>query len=214
MLYILMTKIQSRKAVAPVIATLLLVAIAVVGGSIVLIFSQGFFSSAQVSSIPQIDSLSIIGYDAADNEHRQLHNGLLTDNQALPSITDGEVDNTLSIGERVAIYVTNKGGGEVTIDQIRFAGAVYSYTTMEVLESYDADAQIQNQEYTIIDKVEDGQIAQVSQFVIPTIPPGQTVSLLLELEQNVKIGRDLQIKITTAGGADFLGTVKAGQQRG
>ncbi|MEK0340135.1 MAG: archaellin/type IV pilin N-terminal domain-containing protein, partial [Nitrosopumilus sp.] len=38
-------KLTSRRAVAPVIATLLLVAIAVVGGSIVFVFAQGFFSS-------------------------------------------------------------------------------------------------------------------------------------------------------------------------
>ena len=37
------------KAVAPVIATLLLVAIVVVGGSIIFVFSQGFFSNAEIS---------------------------------------------------------------------------------------------------------------------------------------------------------------------
>ena len=36
--------------VAPIIATLLLVAIAVVGGSIIFVFSQGFFASAGVYS--------------------------------------------------------------------------------------------------------------------------------------------------------------------
>ena len=40
---------DKRKAVAPVIATLLLVAIAVVGGSILFIVSQGFFSSEQIN---------------------------------------------------------------------------------------------------------------------------------------------------------------------
>ena len=59
-------KLTSRRAVAPVIATLLLVAIAVVGGSIVFVFSQGFFSSAQISGAPQIESLQITGYDARD----------------------------------------------------------------------------------------------------------------------------------------------------
>ena len=57
-------KLTSRRAVAPVIATLLLVAIAVVGGSIVFVFSQGFFSSAQISGAPQIESMQIVGYDA------------------------------------------------------------------------------------------------------------------------------------------------------
>jgi len=38
----------NRRAVAPVIATLLLVAIAVTGGTIVFIFSQNFVSHAQL----------------------------------------------------------------------------------------------------------------------------------------------------------------------
>ena len=59
-------KLTSRRAVAPVIATLLLVAIAVVGGSIVFVFSQGFFSSAQISGSPNIESLKITGYDRSE----------------------------------------------------------------------------------------------------------------------------------------------------
>jgi len=56
----LQSKLTSRRAVAPVIATLLLVAIAVVGGSIVFVFSQGFFSSAQISGAPQIESQAMM----------------------------------------------------------------------------------------------------------------------------------------------------------
>ena len=68
-------KMTSRRAVAPVIATLLLVAIAVVGGSIIFVFSQGFFSSAQVSGAPQIESIEIVGYDASDVIVLTLHDG-------------------------------------------------------------------------------------------------------------------------------------------
>ncbi|MEM2786182.1 MAG: archaellin/type IV pilin N-terminal domain-containing protein [Candidatus Nitrosotenuis sp.] len=42
------TRLHSRRGVAPIIATLLLVAIAVVGGAIVFAYSQNFFSSSQV----------------------------------------------------------------------------------------------------------------------------------------------------------------------
>ena len=48
---------SSHKAVAPVIATLLMVAIAVVGGTIIFVFSQGFFSSSQISGSPQIEAV-------------------------------------------------------------------------------------------------------------------------------------------------------------
>ncbi|HSB50681.1 MAG TPA: archaellin/type IV pilin N-terminal domain-containing protein, partial [Nitrosopumilaceae archaeon] len=57
---------QTRKnrAVAPVIATLLMVAIAVVGGTIIFVFAQGFFSQSQISGTPSIESVKILGYDA------------------------------------------------------------------------------------------------------------------------------------------------------
>jgi len=69
------SKLTSRRAVAPVIATLLLVAIAVVGGSIVFVFSQGFFSSAQISGSPTIESLKFTGYDASDGVTLENHDG-------------------------------------------------------------------------------------------------------------------------------------------
>jgi len=57
---------RKHRAVAPVIATLLMVAIAVVGGSIIFVFSQGFFSQAQISGTPTIELIKIVGYDARD----------------------------------------------------------------------------------------------------------------------------------------------------
>ncbi|MCH7941005.1 MAG: hypothetical protein IH842_03450, partial [Thaumarchaeota archaeon] len=57
---------STHRAVAPVIATLLMVAIAVVGGTIIFVFSQGFFNQAQVSGTPTIESVKILGYDARD----------------------------------------------------------------------------------------------------------------------------------------------------
>ncbi|MEK0367486.1 MAG: archaellin/type IV pilin N-terminal domain-containing protein, partial [Nitrosopumilus sp.] len=95
-------KLTSRRAVAPVIATLLLVAIAVVGGSIVFVFSQGFFSSAQISGAPQIESLRIIGYDATDGPVLQLHDGLESGVVQGSLLNDGLVTN-----ERVAVYIQN-----------------------------------------------------------------------------------------------------------
>ena len=39
---------------------------AVVGGSIIFVFSQGFFSTAQISGTPQIELVKIFGYDLRD----------------------------------------------------------------------------------------------------------------------------------------------------
>jgi flagellin-like protein len=55
------SKNLQRRAVAPVIATLLLVAIVVVGGSIIFVLAQGFFSTTQISGLPQPELVKIVG---------------------------------------------------------------------------------------------------------------------------------------------------------
>ncbi len=66
---------RKHRAVAPVIATLLMVAIAVVGGTIIFVFSQGFFNQAQISGTPAIESVKILGYDARDVQFLNAHDG-------------------------------------------------------------------------------------------------------------------------------------------
>ena len=206
--------LTSRRAVAPVIATLLLVAIAVVGGSIVFVFSQGFFSSAQISGAPQIESLQINGYDATDVSNLQLHDGSLIEQSAVPLVFSGIASDGLKTGERVAVYVTNQGVSQAALTEVRFAGTVYTYGTAALLDDYAADAFLVAQQFTIINKGIAGAVAEVSQSPTAILQPGQQATILLELEQDVKFGRDAQFKLTTANGAVFVGTVVAGQQSG
>jgi len=77
-------RLTNRRAVAPVIATLLMVAIAVVGGTIIFVFAQGFFSQAQISGTPSIESVKIIGYDARDISALRAHDG-----QTMPPLSAG-----------------------------------------------------------------------------------------------------------------------------
>ena len=70
------------------------------------------------------------------------------------------------------------------------------------------------QSFTIIERGVAGAVADVSQNPTAVIQPGQQATILLELEQDVSFGRDAQIKLTTANGAVFVGTVVAGQQSG
>ena len=46
------------------------------------------------------------------------------------------------------------------------------------------------------------------------IQPGQQATIIIQLDENVKVGRDAQFKLSTANGAVFVGTVIAGQQSG
>lgn len=187
-------KLTSRRAVAPVIATLLLVAIAVVGGSIVFVFSQGFFSSAQISGSPNIESLKFTGYDLSDGVSLLNHDGT-----SYTATNDG--DGSLEIGENALVYVQSNSVGKLTLNEVRFGGAVYNYT---------ATTPVNNGEYQVLTKGPDSILTSTS----AEIQPGQQVSIILQLDENIKNGRDTQFKLTTANGAVFVGTVIAGQQSG
>jgi len=188
----------SRRAVAPIIATLLLVAIAVVGGSIIFVFSQGFFSAAQVSGSPNIESLKFTGYDASGGSLLKFHDGsqtYLSGNNA--------ADGTLLSGEQVAVYVQNNGVSKTTLGEIRFGGSVYAYAPGTTAFTGTGNV------YHIMSDA----VVSLS-TTAPEIQSGQQATIVLELGENLKTGRDAQFKLSTANGAVFVGTVIAGQQSG
>ncbi|MCJ8307158.1 MAG: hypothetical protein HRU07_08940 [Nitrosopumilus sp.] len=188
----LQSKMTSRRAVAPVIATLLLVAIAVVGGSIVFVFSQGFFSSAQISGAPQIESLKFAGYDATD--------GTMLNHDGTVFAAGNTAGDGLLVDENIVIYVQSNSVGKLTLGEVRFGGTVYNY---------NATGPIQGS-YQILTRGP----ATILSATSAEVQPGQQVTLILQLDENIKQGRDTQIKLTTSNGAVFVGTVIAGQQSG
>ena len=209
----------SRRAVAPIIATLLLIAIAVVGGSIIFVFSQGFFSSAQVSGAPQIESVRITGYDSRDTASLTLHDGLGTGT----GIAQGLTNNGLVKGERVAVYLQNNSVQKVTLSEIRLAGTVYSFVPIpggliDANTSILLDSAGGVGKFTIATNSNGSLGFETAASVLTTtaaeLQPGQQATVILELAENVKTGRDAQFKLTTTNGAVFVGTVIAGQQSG
>ena len=123
-------KVASRRAVAPVIAKLLLVAIAVVGGSIIFVFSQGFFSSAQISGQPSVESIEVVGYDMSDVDELVMHDGDLS------SVVDGSANKTepgnpsaCTIADRPSMWRTRTGAhrhrraGNQSLSQTRRRGS-------------------------------------------------------------------------------------------
>ena len=218
-------KLTSRRAVAPVIATLLLVAIAVVGGSIVFVFSQGFFSSAQISGAPQIESLKITGYDATDGVGMQLHDGLDS------GVVQGATGDGLAEGERIAVYIQNNSVQKVTMGEIRFAGTVYTFvsgTTTGLADPWSvaggdlwdagSDPILGVPSYMIATSSNGLLGLETPANVLATtsaeIQPRQQITIIIQLDDNVKVGRDAQFKLSTTNGAVFVGTVIAGQQSG
>lgn len=217
-----MTYLKQRKAVAPVIATLLLVAIAVVGGSLVFSFSQDFFSTAQISGVTSVEFLKISGYDATDGPFLDVHDGLLSGAVQGSQNNDGLLDT-----ERIAIYLQNNSVQKVTLSEVRFAGTVYSFvphTTDSLADDWSMvsgdlwEAGIIAPSYGVATN-SNGVLGGESRATMlattsAEILPGKQVTIILQLDENIKLGRDAQIKLTTGNGAVFVGTVIAGQTSG
>jgi len=202
---------NSHKAVAPVIATLLMVAIAVVGGTIIFVFSQGFFSSSQISGTPQIESLKIEGYDARAVPNLQMHNG----NDMIA--TSGDIDSLVEINERVAVYVTNNSVQKVVLGEIWLGGFQYDYKDLGSTQAMGvygttATAELRTTNYTVLTGTNGGD--QLLQEAAGEIQAGATVTIILDLESDLRIGRSSQFKITTSNGNVFVGTLSVGQQSG
>ena len=202
----------SHKAVAPVIATLLMVAIAVVGGTIIFVFSQGFFSSSQISGTPQIEAVQILGYDARAVTNLQMHDGNSM------AATSGGIDPNVEADDRVAIYVTNNSVQKIVLGEIAFGGFTYSYVNVNqgtgVLGDFDTTTanELRTTNYTVLTGTNGGD--QLLNEGAGEIKAGQTATIILDLESDLRIGRSSQFKLTTSNGNVFVGTISVGQQSG
>jgi len=202
-------RLTNHRAVAPVIATLLMVAIAVVGGTIIFVFSQGFFSQAQISGTPSIESVKILGYDARDISALRAHDG-----QTMPALSAGNTTGNVlgkNVDERVAVFIKNDSVNQVLFSEIRLGGTVYTYDTATTLSDWDDTTDLIQGEYSIM---LDASATGILQELAATIQPGGTVTLIVDLDDNFPIGRDTQFKLTTTNGAVFVGTVVMGQNAG
>ena len=195
---------SNHRAVAPVIATLLMVAIAVVGGTIIFVFSQGFFSSSQISGTPTIEAVKFLGYDATTAATLTAHDG-----NPLLAGSGGNGNQAVEQGERIAIYFTNDSVQKIVLGEIWFGGNEYGYIKTASVGLYDSGS-IPQGNYTIVTATPDGAIDVQS----PQVEAGQTATIMLDLENDFKIGRATQFKLVTANGAVYVNTVSIGQSSG
>jgi len=188
-----------HRAVAPVIATLLMVAIAVVGGSIIFVFSQGFFNQAQISGTPAIESLKILGYDARDVDFLIAHDGIALTADGSDANVQGK-----NVGEYVIVYIKNDSVGQTLFSEMRLGGTVYTYDNPGTIPDPHAPGNFG--QYYILNSSTTSLAGQAG-----LAEPGQTVGILFELADNYPTGRDTQFKLSTNNGAVFVGTVVMGQ---
>jgi len=195
---------SNHRAVAPVIATLLMVAIAVVGGTIIFVFSQGFFSSSQISGTPTIEAIKVLGYDGRDGVTLQAHDGAAT----FPG-SAGTQDGAKQADERVAVYLKNDSVQKISIAELRFAGNIYNFTSGGTLDAAGGSSPAIGEYAVLTDTPSTLLTASAGE-----LQPGEVATLVIALDENIKIGRDSQFKLTTTNGAVVVHTVNIGQQSG
>jgi archaeal type IV pilus assembly protein PilA len=195
------SRTRKHRAVAPVIATLLMVAIAVVGGTIIFVFSQGFFNQAQISGTPSIESVKILGYDARDVANLNAHDGV-----TMTAVSGDPNAQGKNSGERLVVYIKNDSVGQILFSEIRLGGTVYTYQSINPIPAFTPGV---GGSYGVLTNSTNMITSQAG-----VAQPGETVGLLIDLNDNFPIGRDTQFKLTTTNGAVFVGTVVMGQNAG
>ncbi len=204
--------INSKKAVAPVIATLLLVAVAVVGGTLNFVFTQQYFNSAQASGLAGIESMVFVGYDATDKDSLIYHDGIISNPVA--NWHGDQISYGLDQGERIGIYIQNNGVKRMTLQEVRIAGSVYEFQDMgpaNKMTAYSSNV-LESGEYTIVKNGNKNAPADTISGNTPILQSGQHVTIVLELDKNFNNGRDMQIRLTTGNGGIWVYTAMVGQQ--
>jgi len=201
-------KMTSRRAVAPVVATLLLVSIAVVGGSVMFAIAEESYSRTVISTSPQMDYLVITGFDARDVSVLTLHDDGKTNNSTSPGNFDGQASNGLLKGERVAVYVQNNSISTVYVSEARFAGTELAFVSGGTLTAYNT-AFMNPGEFVIATK---GTTGVTNLSSTAKLQPGQEATFLIELDHRLKIEQDTSFKIVTGNGAGYVKTIYLGNQ--
>ena len=204
------SKKMERRAVSTIIATLLMVAVSATGGTAIFGFSQGFFNEQQVSAPAGLETLEVTGFDARDSDDRIQHNGDA-------SITGTGVGSTglgvFAEGDRVYIYLLNKGSEPVAINTLTFAGITYGHNATTggavAIDEGIATASSSIPSIATFAIIEEDNLTSTDS--VPELEAGQEVTIVLALSDAINIGRDAQLKITTAAGGEFTDVINIGQ---
>ncbi len=125
--------------------------------------------------------------------------------------------NGIKHGERIGVYVQNNSAKKVIFSEIRLGDTSYTFQDMgpnNQMTPYSMDAPLNNKEYTIVTNGNHNAPADTIVGGVPELKPGQKVTIILELEQNINKDRDMHFQIITEKGGIFVYTIISGQQIG
>lgn len=199
-----LSKKESHRAVAPIIATLILVAIAVVGGVMIFVFAQDFFGGESMTGPGTIDQISMSGYDFRDvavGTFIKDHEGV--DIEFVSAVAAGTTGN-FAEGDGGAIFIRNAGTTDVSVTRVTvtdkemtFLGTALSATNLLVKGSYVMYA--------------DDLAGTRQQLTSANIPAGETATVAFGNDVLTKNGRTVAVDVTTGSGQKFTFSVVVGQ---
>ena len=195
---------QSHRGIAGIIVSLILIAVAVVGGISVFMFTQGFISDSSVTA-PTIEVIEIFGYDISDTMSVIAHTGAI-----ISGINPGgSVDGVLGDRDTIVLYVRNRGSTIVAIDSIEVYGTTYpgdfDDQTCDTNDPSKGDFSISST----------GALIDCGQT---SIAPGEEVTIYVRYADTtngeVALGRPIPITIITANGMEISKQLTNGAQVG
>jgi len=195
-----------RRGLAPVIGNLLLIAIAVVGGTITMVFAQNSYNASQITSGVEIDFIQILGYDSRDSCTLIFFGGFET-----PCGFASEEPDTVTVkydDERIAVYIVNHSPKKVLLSEVTFGGIDYSSTNAGTLTVWDDSVNFVPGQFAIMDNGNSLLIAENLEM-----QAGQTVTVVLDLESSFKYGRTAQMRVTTGNGAVYVTDITIGEHK-
>lgn len=188
-----------RRAVAPIIATLLMIAIAVVGGVMIYVFTQGYFGNNNVTTSPFMDAVIMSGYDMRE----------------IPAAVGIKTHESLSLatyGDDGVVGMTDNEEGTIFIKNI--GQKPYTITKLEVngrQMDFDGTGPLTGGEYGIITVPDTStQNAGTALRGAATILPGQEGTLVISFDgsgddndNSAANGRTVLVRVTSASGSVY-----------
>lgn len=194
-----------RRAVAPIIATLLMISIAVVGGVMIYVFTQGFFGSSSISTSPFMDAVTMTGYDM--REIIQTGTTGVKTHEGITLVTYGDENNPLLSGaksesEEGTIFIKNIGQKPYTITKLEVNGRQMIF---------DGSGMLSSGEYGIITVPDAMTLNAGTTFrQAQTILPNQEGTLVISFDgsgdandNDAVSGRTVLIRVTSSSGSVY-----------